>query len=692
MEEKGSAESFVGDLPDGMGSAGTLDDADPEPRRSRSSRILWSAAWILLVGAIFYYSGKQLFSHLHEKTWRELHVQHWAVLACLACLLGMRFLNALATRLILRSLGMRVGTRWAAGAVWVSAPGRYVPGKMVAGLSSAFIMTRRGVPLVTAAAATFLFTALTVFMGMVFSVPLLLTRQMRHDWPGAWMAAVAMIIIGMVFLHPRLFMALSNQVLRVMGRPRMAAHPALRAYLGAMGLIVIRALLVGAAAWCAARSFGDISLARYPVILGAMSLAGVVGFLAFVVPAGLGVQESVLLLTLTGLLGPENAALLALLLRALQVIADILAAVAGLIVLHPRLAGHPPSPVVVVLPSEPEPEDLQALSAQARSHGVKPIPAIIRHMPHKPNFFIVGAAKCGTTSLYDYLCQHPQVFMSPHKEPHYFARDFSFPPEWCIREPDRYIEQFAGAAGAKAIGEASVWYIYSPVAPWELKEFSPDARIIAMLRDPVDMMYSLHGQFLWNCNDDIMDFQQTLAAQEQRAIGLRIPPEAHAPFALQYMKVAAFSPQIRRYYEVFGRDRVHVVLFDDLIADTAGEYRKVLRHLDVDEAFTPTFEVVNPVKPIIPWLNRFLARRPMLRRSLHMALPSKMIRKINYALPYLLPTLNRPRRISPELRARLIAQFAPEIDALEKLLGRDLSAWRQVERHRPQKTPVPSGR
>ena len=596
----------------------------------------------------------------------------------LLCLMAMRVLNALACHRLLLSLGSHVGLRWTTGALWVTSLGRYVPGRMVAGLSAAVMLTRRGVELSIALAALTQYTAVMLIVGVMVSTPLAMTPLMRKQAPGLWIASLVVCVGGVIALHPRVFAALCNFPLRRLKRWELIPPPAAGPYGAAVGCLVTRALFLGAAAWFAARSFSLVGVRDYPLILATVALATEVGFLAVFVPVGLGVQEGIFLLVLGPKLGPQ-AGLLALLFRTLQVSADVLAGAAGLVILHPRFAGTQRAVRVGAIPRREAlrvtaPGEIASLPMPTLTAG--PIPALLMGMPHKPDFFVVGAAKCGTTSLYEYLRKHPQVFMPAHKEPHYFARDFDIPPEWCIRDDHQYVRLFAGAESGNRIGEASVWYLYSQIAAQELHRFSPDARIIVMLRNPIDMMYSLHGQFLWNCNDDILDFEEALAAQEERGRGLRIPPEAHMPAALQYIQVASFSSQVRRYHEAFGAERVHVILFDDFVRDTAGEYESVLRFLEVDPNFIPDFKISNPAKPITPRLNRFFARRPALRQALHTVVPAPVVRKVNYALPHLVQTVARPPRIDPRLRARLAPRFAAEIESLEQLLGRNLASWK----------------
>ena len=138
----------------------------------------------------------------------------------------------------------------------------------------------------------------------------------------------------------------------------------------------------------------------------------------------------------------------------------------------------------------------------------------------KPNFFIVGAPKCGTSALYEYLGAHPEIFMSPYKEPHFFGSDLQ--QRWRPTK-SQYFSCFAKARDEKRVGEASVHYLYSKCAAAEIKEFCPEARIIIMLRDPVEMLYSLHSQSIFSGNEVINDFEEALEAEADRKLGRRIP-------------------------------------------------------------------------------------------------------------------------------------------------------------------------
>ena len=140
----------------------------------------------------------------------------------------------------------------------------------------------------------------------------------------------------------------------------------------------------------------------------------------------------------------------------------------------------------------------------------------------KPDFFIVGAPRCGTTAMYEYLRVHPDVYMPLHKEPMYFGQDLT---QLHVRLTERdYLALFAEARPGQRIGEATTWYLFSKTAASEIRDFSPDARIIIMLRHPVDVMYSLHRELLFYRGETIDDFAEALAAEADRREGRRLGP------------------------------------------------------------------------------------------------------------------------------------------------------------------------
>jgi hypothetical protein len=296
--------------------------------------------------------------------------------------------------------------------------------------------------------------------------------------------------------------------------------------------------------------------------------------------------------------------------------------------------------------------------------------------PRRPDFFIVGAPKSGTTALYEYLRQHPQVFMADPKEPNFFGADVER-----RRTPriglDEYLSYFAQAGDAKRVGEASVRYLHSRTAAQEIAEFAPRGQAIIMLRDPVEMMYSMHGELVFIGAEDITDFADALAAEDDRSRGRRIPGGANKPAALLYRDSARFADQVQRYFDALGRDQVLVLVYDDFRDDTLDTYRRVLQFLGVDPSFVPQMGIVNPSKqPRSRLLLRLISNPPSwLRRVLGAALPPRQ-RKRLFRRALALNARTAPRRpMDPELRARLKAEFAPEVRRLGELIARDLTAW-----------------
>jgi hypothetical protein len=294
----------------------------------------------------------------------------------------------------------------------------------------------------------------------------------------------------------------------------------------------------------------------------------------------------------------------------------------------------------------------------------------------RPDFFIVGAPKSGTTALYEYLRQHPQIFMADPKEPNYFGADLER-----RRTPriglDEYLSYFAAAGNAKRVGEASVRYLHSRTAAREIAEFAPGGQAIIMLRDPVEMMYSMHGELVFIGAEDISDFGQALEAEADRREGRRIPPGANKPAALLYRESAHFAEQVERYFDALGRDRVLVLVYDDFRDDTPGSYRRVLEFLGVDPSFVPQMTIVNPSKqPRSRLLSRMIANPPgWVRRVAGALLPPRQRKRLfRRALALNARTVARPA-MDAHLRARLKAEFAAEVRRLGALIGRDLSAW-----------------
>lgn len=282
----------------------------------------------------------------------------------------------------------------------------------------------------------------------------------------------------------------------------------------------------------------------------------------------------------------------------------------------------------------------------------------------RPNLFLVGAPKCGTTALHDYLAQHPDVTMSEPKEPHYFCTDVDAP--FAIRDRAAYEALFARASG-RVVGESSATYLYSRVAAQKIHETYPEAHIIAMLRNPLEMLPSLHSQKRVNGTEEFATFAEALAAEPKRKAGLL---EARGAFPYYY-DAARYAEQLTRYRERFPAAQLHVIVFDDFKRDAGAAYAEVLRFLGL-EPFTPNFRIVNRNKRVRSRALHDVLQNP---RSPVNRLPRPLNTFTYKALDRLNSAVETRVPLEAEIAEQLRRDFTPEVERLSELLGRDLSHW-----------------
>lgn len=197
----------------------------------------------------------------------------------------------------------------------------------------------------------------------------------------------------------------------------------------------------------------------------------------------------------------------------------------------------------------------------------------------KPNFFIIGAPKCGTTSLAAWLSDNERIFMSHPKEPHFFNTDHS---NRTIENKNEYYHLFPRETGAYiAIGEASVHYLSSAVAVPNILESIENPKFIVCLRDPADMVVSYHNQLLNALAEDIPDLADAWEAQRDRLAGRRIPETCPEPSRLQYSQSGRLAQQLERLFTHITPDQVRIVFLDQIQRNPLGVYRHLLEFLDV---------------------------------------------------------------------------------------------------------------
>lgn len=294
-----------------------------------------------------------------------------------------------------------------------------------------------------------------------------------------------------------------------------------------------------------------------------------------------------------------------------------------------------------------------------------------------PDFFLVGAPKCGTTAMADYLGQHPEIGMCPYKELHFFATDLESRAvvkrdQWRPTR-DEYMRTFEDLQRERRRGEASGWYLYSSAAPREIHDFCPTAGIIAMLRNPLTMLPSLHSQLVYWGIEPVEDFEEALALDEERE--RTGAPDGFVPDS--YRSAVRYGRQLRRYLDVFGPERVHVIIFDRFRDDTAGVFKETCEFLEVDPSFAPTIEVVNPNKRVRSRAIRRLVQRPPepLRKVLHAVTSRETRRRRGRSLRRLNTRYVRRPPAPPAVTESLRPLVADEVSELKELVGIDLSFW-----------------
>jgi hypothetical protein len=313
-----------------------------------------------------------------------------------------------------------------------------------------------------------------------------------------------------------------------------------------------------------------------------------------------------------------------------------------------------------------------------------------------PDFFIVGHPKSGTTALYHMLKHHPEIYMSKVKEPYYFACDNPQPERsgdrrWTTLDQtgtrsqtlDEYLSLFAEARPDQRAGEASTHYLWWPSAPSRIAEVQPDARIIAVLREPASFLRSVHLQFVQNRHETEKDFRKALALEDARREGRCIPPQSVWPRCLLYSDRVRYVEQLRRYHAAFGRERVLVLIYDDFRSDNEAAVRSVLRFLEVDDTVPVEVMDVNPSVALRSARIDDVARAAFggqgpvwgtMKASLKALTPRRMrsrVRKRAKATRRRV-AYRKPPPPDEQLMLELRARFRGEVAALSEYLDRDL--------------------
>jgi len=296
----------------------------------------------------------------------------------------------------------------------------------------------------------------------------------------------------------------------------------------------------------------------------------------------------------------------------------------------------------------------------------------------RPGFFLVGAPKCGTTALYHWLREHPRVYLPTEKEPNYFCSDLPGIRRACTERA--YLRLFRQARpGHLAVGEGSVRYLYSRDALPRLRAFRPDARILVLLRNPVDLAHAFHAQALYALHEDEPDFATAWALQDERARRRSVPATCAEPALLQYRPIARLGEQMARLYALFPREQVFVRLYDDLAIYPRRVYEDALAFLGVPTDGRTAFPRVNAHKRLRNRTLAALTERPPgawlpVRAFLHRVLGVDRLGVLDGLRRW--NAVETPRLpLDPAFRAHLTEEFRPDVERLAALIGRDLTPW-----------------
>lgn len=324
-----------------------------------------------------------------------------------------------------------------------------------------------------------------------------------------------------------------------------------------------------------------------------------------------------------------------------------------------------------------------------------------------PDFFVVGAPRCGTTSLCRYLAQHPRICFSRPKEPHYFTGLVG--PVGADQIQAEYVERCFAHRRPEHLcaGEGSVSNLYSEEAIGRILALQRDARFIVQVRNPFDMLRSYHQRLVYLLEEDQPDLAVAWSLQSARARGERLPPQSWDPRLLQYAQVASLGTALERIWKQVGRERCHVVVFDDLVADPSAQYQRTLAFLGVPSDGRTAFpRKQRSMAWRYRWLQSLLFRPPRsFARAAGVRLPGdapkppkpprpggkpsasrRILRRAGrVAGPVLKDARQRLVRFNrldapatplpPDLRRELALVLDPEIRRLSELLGRDLGHW-----------------
>jgi hypothetical protein len=274
-----------------------------------------------------------------------------------------------------------------------------------------------------------------------------------------------------------------------------------------------------------------------------------------------------------------------------------------------------------------------------------------------PNLFLVGAPRCGTTSLFAYLAAHPDVFGPTEKEPHYYDHDLLGD---LGMERRAYAALYAASASERWRLDASALYLYSHAAPEAILRDAPEAHVVISLRDPVELVASWHRLLVASGAEVIADLEQAIAAEPERRRGRNTPANVVSALLL-YSEIGAYAKHVVRWREAFGDERVHVVCLETL--DTT----ELMRGLGLEPVAGQAFPHLNPARRTIG-VAAMMNRSSALRSAARVVVPRPVRRALWHGINRALTPTAERALVDPHVRARLEPLFQPELELLVRTM------------------------
>lgn len=296
-----------------------------------------------------------------------------------------------------------------------------------------------------------------------------------------------------------------------------------------------------------------------------------------------------------------------------------------------------------------------------------------------PNFIILGAAKSGTTALYHYLKQHPQIYLGPVKETEFFAFEgeelnFQGPkdmPRLSIITLADYQAQFQGVRDETAIGEASPVYLYSSKAPERIHNYLPDAKLIVILRNPLERAYSQFLMFVRDNKEPVTDFMQAVSEEKERIA-------ANWAWGWHYIQVGLYHQQLTRYFNLYQREQIKIYLYEELRSDPNYLVKDIFNFLEVEPNFMPNMTIKHNISgvPQNKIIHSWLYKKNTVKEIVKPFFSEKLRQKIFINLKKK-QKLHKPK-LTQETKQQLLTFFQEDILKLQELIKKDLSDWLAV--------------